>query len=133
MKQLKKYMVEALALVALLAFAVASASPVPGQENVKLTSSELKELIKNAKEPADHQKIAQYFIQEADRLEAEAQEHLDLAAIYRANPTMHESKHPMSGQTAGHCDYFAKVAREAARADRQIAAAHAEMAKKTKP
>ena len=132
MKLLKKYAIGTLALVALLAFAVVSTRLARGQDNVKLTSAELKELIKNAKEPADHQKIAQYFNQEADRLEAEAKEHVDLAAIYRANPTLDESKHPMSGRTAGHCDYFSKVAREAAHADRQIAAAHAEMAKPAK-
>jgi hypothetical protein len=64
--------------------------------------------------PADHRKIAQYFNDEADRLDAEAKDHLDLAVIYRANPTPEERKLPMSGRTAGHCDYFAKVAREAA-------------------
>jgi hypothetical protein len=39
----------------------------------------------------------------------------------------------MSGRTAGRCDYFAKAVREAAHADRQIAAAHLEMAKTAKP
>jgi hypothetical protein len=131
MKRLKKYLIGTLALVALLGFAVVSAKLARGQDNV-ITSAELKELIKNAKEPADHRKIEQYFNQEADRLEAEANVHVDLAAIYRANPTLDESKHPMSGRTAGHCDYFSKVAREAAHADRQIAAAHAEMAKAAK-
>jgi hypothetical protein len=131
MKQLKEYTVGTLAFVVLLAFAVATAGPARGQDKVNLTSAELKELIRNAKEPADHQKIAQYFNQEADRLEAEAKDHVDLAAIYRGNPTLDESKHPMSGRTAGHCDYFSKVAREAARADRQLAAAHAGLAKTT--
>lgn len=131
MKQLKRYIVGAVATVALLGIAVATASPVPGQD--KVSRSELKELIKNAKEPADHQRIARYFNEEADRLEAEAQEHIDLAALYRANPTPEERKLPMSGRTAGHCDYFAKAAREAAHADRQIAAAHLEMAKTAKP
>lgn len=131
MKQLKKYIVGAVATVALLGIAVAFASPVPRQD--KVSRSELKELIKNAKEPADHQRIARYFNEEADRLEDEAKEHIDLAAVYRGNPTPEERKHPMSGRTAGHCDYFAKVAREAANADRQIAAAHLEMAKTAKP
>jgi hypothetical protein len=41
-------------------------------------------------------------------------------------------KHPMSGRTAEHCEYFAKSAREAAKAARELAGAHEQMAKEAK-
>lgn len=58
-------------------------------------------------------------------------EHEELAKKYRNGPTSQglAMKHPMSGRTAAHCEYFAKSTREAARAARGLAAAHEQMAK----
>ena len=74
----------------------------------KLTKDELKSQVANAKTAQDHQRLAAHFTAQADELDAEAKEHTELAGTYRAHPTIHEMKHQMSGQTAGHCDYFAK-------------------------
>ena len=41
-------------------------------------------------------------------------------------------KMPMSGRSAEHCEYFAKSTREAAKAARELAAAHEQMAKEAK-
>jgi hypothetical protein len=94
-----------------------------------LGKQELKTLIANAKTAQDHERLAQHFTAKAEELEADAKEHKELAAQYKANPTMHESKHPMSGQTAGHCQYFADDLQKAAQRARQIAADHRAMAK----
>ena len=94
-----------------------------------LSKQELKDLVANAKSAQDHERLAQHFEAKAVELEAESIEHQQLAAKYKANPTMHESKHPMSGETAGHCQYFADDLKKAAGRARQIAADHREMAK----
>ena len=104
-------------------------SQMTAAESVQLSKSQLKELIRSAKTPGDHQKLAEYYRAEADKLEVEAKEHEELAAAYRSRTDAVAQKHTMSGKTAGHCDYFAKSVREAAKADRQLAAEHELMAK----
>ncbi len=95
-----------------------------------LNKEELKHLVATAETAQDHHRLAEHFTAKAEQLEAEAQEHTELAAQYKANPTIHEMKHPMSGQTAGHCDYFATSLRKAAQSARKLASDHEEMAKK---
>jgi hypothetical protein len=100
-----------------------------GSAEAQLTRKEVKALV--AKTPGEHMKLVQYFNQKADRLEAESTEHEELAEQYRNDPTSQAiaTKHPMSGRTAAHCEYFAKSTREAAKAARALAAAHEQMAK----
>ena len=102
---------------------------VLAQDGKDLSKQELKSQIAGAKTAQDHERIAKHFDALADQLEAEATEHKELAAQYKANPTMQEMKHPMSGQTAGHCQYFADELFKAARSARQLAADHRELAK----
>jgi hypothetical protein len=94
-----------------------------------LTKKELKAAITSAKTPQDHQRIAVYYRKEADHMLAEAKDHDDLAAVYAKSPNPHETKHPMSGQTAQHCKYFADAARKAAQESQELAKMHDEMAK----
>jgi len=102
------------------------------QSAARLTKKEVKALVANAKTPEDHMKLARHFKQEADRLEAEAKEHDELAQEYRRSPSAMAMKMPMSGRSAEHCEYFAKSTREAAKAARELAAAHEQMAKEAK-
>jgi len=74
-------------------------------------------------------KLAKHYEAVAAKHEAEAKEHEMLAEQYTKNPTGHEQKHPMSGETAGHCKHYAGHCRKAAESARGIAAAHAAMAK----
>ncbi|MDQ6664025.1 MAG: hypothetical protein M3Z23_06500 [Acidobacteriota bacterium] len=111
-----------LAVAAGLAFA---AEPAPA-----MSKAEVKQLIVKASTPEDHHRLAAYFTQKADKMEAEAVEHEELAKEYAKNPGIHEMKHPMSGKTAEHCKYFAQAARSAAAQDRALAAAHESMATK---
>jgi hypothetical protein len=97
-----------------------------------LGKAELKKLVASASTPQDHERIAKHFDAKAALLEADAKDHEELAAEYRANPTGHEQKHPMTGQTAAHCEYFAKEMRQAAVEARQVAKDHREMAKPAK-
>lgn len=97
-----------------------------------LNKSELKKLISSAASRQDHERIAKHYEAKAAQLEAEAKEHQELAAEYTRNPTGHETKHPMSGQTAAHCELFAKRFADAAKEARQLAADHSAMAKTAK-
>lgn len=115
-----------LSLIALLA-GVAFAA-----ESHTMSKSEAKELIGKASTPEDHHKLAAYFNGKADNMEAEAVEHDELAKDYASHPGIHDMKHPMSGNTAAHCKYFAQAARKAAAEDRALAAAHEGMAERAK-
>ena len=108
---------------------LASGVLLSADEHGLLSKSELKALIGSAKTAQDHERVAQHFDAKAEQLEAEAKEHEELAAQYKANPSGHETKHPMSGQTAGHCQMFADDFQKAAQRARQMAADHRAMAK----
>jgi hypothetical protein len=73
--------------------------------------------------------VSHCFNAEAAKFEAEAVEHETLANSYRGKGDSVGAKGPMTGRTAGHCDYFAKVAREKAKANRELATQHELMAK----
>ncbi|MDQ1472453.1 MAG: hypothetical protein QOJ99_3933 [Bryobacterales bacterium] len=110
------------AVAAGLTFAVESAPT--------LTRAEAKALINKASTPEEHRQLAAYFNHKAEAMEVEAVEHEELAKEYTNHPNaLHETKHPMSGNTAGHCRYFAQAARKAAAEDRALATAHENMAR----
>jgi hypothetical protein len=96
-----------------------------------VTSKRVKTLVASAKTPEDHMRLAAYFNQEADRMEADAKGHEELAGVYRQNPSTFVSKGGGPGifRTAEHCDSAAKSLREAAKSLRDLAAEHEQMAK----
>ena len=120
-----KWMALCLALVAML---LVAGTPVRAQDGL-LSKQELKTLITNAKTPEDHQRLAKHFTAKAAQLEDDAKDHEALAAQYKANPNMHEMKHPTSPQTASHCLIMARSLRKAAADARMVASDHASMAK----
>ncbi len=83
-----------------------------------VTESNLTEMIKNAKTPAEHEAIAAFYDREAAANEERAKIHRNDANIY-AKP----------GMTL-HCNNLARDFRRAAKEDKALAAAHREMAKK---
>lgn len=116
---------------AMLSFASVYAAATDAQRPP--TKHELNTLLKNAKTPADHLRIASYYHEEAQRLRSSAQEYLKQAAVYDKNPPFPalESKHGAAfGMGASHCRFWAKQdAEDAAKAEAQ-AALHEDMAKK---
>ena len=71
----------AIALVALLTFLFGVAPQMKAAD--QLTKKQAKALAATAKTPADHMRLAAYYKLEADRLDAEAKDHDDLAQVYR--------------------------------------------------
>ena len=114
----------------LLMIALAAGLAFAAESTPTMSKAEAKELIAKASTSEEHHRLAAYFTQKAEKMDAEAAEHEELAKEYFNNPGIHAMKHPMSGQTAGHCKYFAQAARKAGAEDRALAAAHEEMAKK---
>jgi len=115
----------AVSLVSVYSVAQNKKSSVP-------TRKELVTLLKTAKEPPEHRRIAAYYRQEAARLTQSAKEHSELAAIYQQRHPFAamESKHGDAfGQGASHCEKFAQLAKEQAKEAEALAALHEDMAK----
>ena len=108
--------------------------PGPQMKAVELTSKQAKALAATAKTSVEHKKLAAYYGLEADKFEADAKRHEELAQIYRTSggDTTIGGKNSGGGslsRTFGHCDAVAKSLREAAKATRELAAEHEQMAK----
>jgi len=119
------------ALIAVSAALLITVQDTRAAQPKHLSKKEVVALITSAKSPEDHMQLAGYYKAEADRLEAEAKDHEELAAAYRKSTTSQAAaeKLPMAPNTAAHCEYFAKSVRDAANAARELAAAHEQMAK----
>lgn len=116
----------AVALAGLITLFLGSGSHMDAAQPKRLTSKEAKTLVLTAKTPADHMRLAGYFKAEADRFEAEAKEHEEMAEAYRNNPLPKNLQGP---GTISHCEILVKSGREMAKAARELAAAHEQMAK----
>lgn len=95
------------------------------------TKKELKTLLKTAKEPPEHLRIAAYYQQQADRLTASSKEHAELAQTYATHfPNPMEAKHGDTfGAGSSHCKKWAELQAEEAKEAEALATLHREMAK----
>lgn len=117
--------ITALSLISVYSAAQDKKSSVP-------TRKELVTLLKTAKEPPEHRRIAAYYRHEAASLTQSAKEHSELAAIYQQKHPFAamESKHGDAfGQGASHCEKFAQLATEQAKEAEALAVLHEDMAK----
>ena len=115
-----------LALVMTVA-AFGQAAPQPKPE--KLTKHQLNTLIATAKAPAEHLRIAKFYELTAQDYKAQAQEHEEMIAAYKANSSLSTEKNRSS--TIGHCEYFVKTFKEMAIKSQELARLHDQMAKDT--
>ncbi len=97
-----------------------------------LSPQEFKKIIANPKTKADHELAAQYYNEEADRYEAAAKLHGELAPYYQRNPGPAAAKHPGSQRSFEHCDSLSKELRQAAEDARGLAVYHQGMAEEAK-
>lgn len=124
-----KSFISASALVAVALF-FGSVAPVSAVEARTMSAKQVRELVTNAKTPADHLKLAAYYNGEAIKLDVEAKDHEGLVDLYKKHPAVLGSKSnvPMSG-SAMHCTNIATSLRDAAKGERELAAGHEQMAK----
>jgi hypothetical protein len=118
-----------LAFLTLLSFAPTYS--VAGDKKPTLSKREVKVLLRTAKEPPEHRRIAEYYRQQAERLTNSAKEHQELATIYEKTPPLlaMESKHGTSFGQGGLCRRWAQLEAEQATIAEALARLHEEMAK----
>lgn len=123
----------AFAVAIALAPAVVSV-PAGAKDKPTISKTELRTLIANAKTPADHERIAQYFDAEATKYEADAKKHEEEATYYASHtvPAIGKAQGFYSREMQGHCPELAAKLKEAAQEARFIAAGHREIAKEAK-
>lgn len=91
-----------------------------------LSKQQLNSLIASAATPAEHQRIANYFNAESERLTAEANDHAQMVATFRANPITSSDK--MTRSTVRHCEYLVKSLNARSAKAREFAEEHERMA-----
>lgn len=123
---MKSTRVKLLAILSIIALALSSFVPVVTAAKNKpvLSQKELKVLLKTAKEPAEHRKIAEYYRQEAQRLTAESEDHAEMGEIYKTRPLTFEAKHPYGTVGLSHCRYWAELDAKQAKEKEALAALH---------
>ena len=132
MKTVRLNSLLALMIAFLTLLSVAPAYAAAAQNSGSFGKKELKALLKTAKTPADHHRIAEYYRQRAQQLTASSKQHSELAATYAKNPPFPalEAKHGYAfGQGATHCRYWAKRDAEEATKAEALAVRHEELAK----
>jgi hypothetical protein len=98
--------------------------------NKTLSKKEVKALLANASTPADHNRLAEYYQLRADKFEAEAKDHDEMAKVYPSRGGAAGTKWPASTFTTRHCEDLAKDLRKSAEKARILSSEHAEMARK---
>jgi hypothetical protein len=96
-----------------------------------ISKKEVKVLLRTAKQPPEHRRIAEYYRRQAERLTNSAKEHQELATIYEKTPPLlaMESKHGTSFGQGGLCRRWAQLEAEQATIAEALARLHDEMAK----
>ena len=118
----------ALSLAAVMtAAAVGQTTSAPQTRPEHLSKGQLYTLISTAKTPAEHQRIAQYYQAKAQDYLAQAKEHEQMVAAYKANPSLVNDKNRAS--TINHCEYFAHTFKDLAVKTQELAQLHEQMAK----
>jgi hypothetical protein len=128
-------LLRALALTASAALLAALISVPAGAQKTdqpSLSPQQLKELIANPKTKADHERVAQYYDEQAFNYEAGAKLHQELAAFYQRHPDKERPKTAGSKVTYEHCDSLAKELQMAAEDARGLAAEQRDLAKEAR-
>ena len=116
-----------LSFAAVLAFTSFAAMAQTQPKVEKLSKEQLNTLISTAKTPAEHRRIAQYYEAKALDYQAQAKEHEQMVAAYKANSSLSTDKN--KAETLGHCEWFVTTFKALAENSQQLAALHEQMAK----
>ena len=130
----RRYLTVAVLTSSLALLSLIAPHSVAADKKDVISKSELKALLTTASTPADHQKIADYYHNEAENLTDSAKEHQDLAALYDNNAAFRatQMKHgDMTGLGASHCRKLSELQAEAAKESEALAVLHENMAKAT--
>jgi hypothetical protein len=98
-----------------------------------LSKKELKTSLATAKTPADQERLAAYYREQAQRLRAKAQEFSTQADYLATQPATIESKQGISCNCASHYRYFSKLYAQESKDAEILAARHDQLAQKYEP
>lgn len=99
------------------------------ETSANLSKKELKILLTTAKTPADHQRLAAYYRDKAQRLTAEAQEFSARAdSLAAQNETLDGKTRVASQITQSHYRYLAKLSKQEAKDSEKSAGQHEQFA-----
>ena len=117
-------------LLVLVAVVVSTFTGFAAESGKTMSKKEVAMLIEKANTPAEHNKLAKYYRQQADKFEADAKDHSEMGKMYKARPSAAGLKVAMSPDSAVHCEYIAESLRNAAKKARELASEHEKMAGK---
>jgi hypothetical protein len=104
------------------------ASGAAAENSPALSKKELKALVATAKTPADQQRLAAYYHDQAQRLTAKAQDFSAQADVLAKQPATVESKQGISCNCTSHYRYFSKLYAQEAKDSETLAAQHEQLA-----
>ncbi len=113
----------AFACAFVLAFTFNTFAASTSQTTEKLSKMQVATLTAQARTPAEHRKIADYYRAESRRLLAESYKHIWMGADYARNPAKGVRN------LSDHCALLAKSLKAESVKDRQLADQHEQMAK----
>jgi hypothetical protein len=128
MKSTKNLVSIAILIAAIITVSFRSLYSVAQTQKVP-TKKELVALLKTAKEPPEHLRIAAYYRQEAQRLTADARYHDEMGEAYQGRALPYESKHPYGTLGVSHCHYWAELDLKQVKEAQALAVLHENMAK----
>jgi hypothetical protein len=108
---------------------VAVYSVAQDQQSTVPTKKELRTLLKSAKEPSEHLRIAAYYQQEAQWLTTSSKEHAELAGSYAKNPPFPRPLEAKLGHAVMGASHYCKWANLTlqAKEEESLAALHEDM------
>lgn len=101
---------------------------VHAQSSPTLSKKEVKLLLASARTPADHQKIAAYYRDKAQRLTARSQEFAQQADFLATQPATIESKQGISCNCTSRYRYWSKIYAQEAKEAETLAAQQEQLA-----
>jgi hypothetical protein len=102
--------------------------PVAAQQTNRISKKELKTLIATAKTPAEHHRLAAYYLQEAQRFTKRSKYHEEMLALYGSSPVPYEGKFPYGTVGRSHCQKYIQLYTAQAKEAASLAARHEEIA-----
>ena len=117
-----------LAVVSWVLLSCAHVVEAAAETSPSLSKKELKSLLATANTPADHQRLAAYYREKAQRLTEKAQKFSSQADQLATQPATIESKQGISCNCASHYRYFSKLYAREAKDSEMLAAQHEQLA-----
>ena len=117
------------AALVIVGFAMSTVG-LAAESSKMMSEKELKTLLATASTPQDHSRLAEHYRLLAEKLEAEANVHGEMAKVYRSRGGSAGTKWPANSFSLKHCEDLAKDLQKSAREARELSAEHAEMAQK---